>query len=378
VSRLWAKKGWSTMAGSDRVQKHTGNRRCISLPWLVVLAALLMFLLATPGASAQAPPSEQCSQCHGGSGMSKALPNGEKLEVFVDPSAFSSSVHGKKLICSDCHTGYMGYPHPKRDIASLRDYTIAQYEVCKNCHFANYNKTLDSIHYDLLVKGNRKAPVCTDCHSAHNVTPPGRPRSHISQTCSTCHTAVYNEYGKSVHGRALVEEENADVPACTDCHGVHNILNSKTPDFHTDSTELCSNCHTNKAMMDKYGISTRVVQTYLNDFHGTTLTLRKRQSTDAWTDKAVCIDCHGTHNISRVDAPDSPVMKANLVKTCGKCHADAGDNFPAAWLSHYEPSPGKAPLVYFVKLFYTLLIPFMVVGLSIHIGVNLWRVITHR
>lgn len=310
--------------------------------------------------------------------MSKTLTNGEKLEVYINPATFSSSVHGKKLICSDCHSGYSAYPHPKRNIAGKRDYAIAQYEVCKNCHFANYTKTLDSIHYDLLAGGNQQAPVCTDCHSAHNVTPPDQPRSQISRTCSTCHSAVNNDYVNSVHGRALVEENNKDVPACTYCHGVHNIHDPRTSAFRMDSTTLCASCHTNSALMDKYNISTQVVQTYLNDFHGTTMTLRKKQSPDAWTDKAVCIDCHGIHNIARVDAPDSPVMKANLAKTCAKCHHDASENFPAAWLSHYEPSPKKAPLVYFVKLFYTIFIPFIVGGLSIHIGINLWRVITHR
>lgn len=249
-------------------------------------------------------------------------------------------------------------------------------ETCMKCH--GVTRTLDSIHYDLLAGGNRKAPVCTDCHTSHNVTHPDQPRSRISRTCSTCHENINNEYVRSVHGKALVEEDNKDVPVCTDCHGVHNIHDPRTATFHLDSTALCASCHTNSDLMDKYNISTKVVQTYLNDFHGITMTLRKRQSLEAWTDKAVCTDCHGIHNISRVEDPDSPVMKANLVKTCAKCHENAGENFPGAWLSHYEPSPTKAPLVYFVKLFYMALIPFMVVGLSIHIGINLWRVITHR
>lgn len=366
------------MASSDQAKGYPRRRPGIYRLWPVILAATLLLFLNVSGAQAQTPPVEPCMQCHSIPGMSQTLSDGEKMDLYINPASFSNSVHGKKLICSDCHMGYTAYPHPKRNIINKREYTITQYEVCKNCHFANYTKTLDSIHYDLLAGGNRNTPVCTDCHSAHSVTHPDRPRSHISQTCSTCHTAIYDDYTKSVHGRALMKEDNQDVPVCTDCHGVHNIRNSRTPNFHTDSTQLCVNCHTDSSMMDKYGISTRVVETYLNDFHGITMTLRKRQSPEAWTDKAVCIDCHGIHNITRIDEPDSPVMKANLVKTCGKCHANASENFPAAWLSHYEPSPEKAPLVYFVKLFYMALIPFMVVGLSIHIGINLWSVITHR
>ena len=88
---------------------------------------------------------------------------------------------------------------------------------------------------------------------------------------------------------------------------------------------------------------------------------------------ALCIDCHGVHNITRVDDPTSPVLKANLVKTCQKCHPGAPETFPAAWLSHYEPSWQKAPLVYSVKVFYTVFIPFIIGGLVLQILLHLWR-----
>ncbi len=71
-------------------------------------------------------------------------------------------------------------------------------------------------------------------------------------------------------------------------------------------------------------------------------------------------------------------MKANLVKVCQKCHADANENFPAAWLSHYEPSPEKAALVYYVKVFYDIFIPFVVIGLILQILLHIWRVVVNR
>ena len=71
-------------------------------------------------------------------------------------------------------------------------------------------------------------------------------------------------------------------------------------------------------------------------------------------------------------------LKANLQKTCSKCHDDANANFPGAWLSHYEPSMKKAPIVYGVKVAYAVLIPFMIGGLGLQILLHLWRLMVNR
>jgi hypothetical protein len=71
-------------------------------------------------------------------------------------------------------------------------------------------------------------------------------------------------------------------------------------------------------------------------------------------------------------------MKANLVQTCRKCHPDATEMFPAAWMSHYEPSFKKTPLVWSVRLFYYILIPFILISLAVQIALHLWRVVVNR
>ena len=180
-------------------------------------------------------------------------------------------------------------------------------------------------------------------------------------------------YATSVHGKALIEENNYDVPVCTVCHKSHSIEDPLTATFRLESVELCSTCHSNEKLLQKYGISTKVVKTYLEDFHGRAVTLVGKQSKDTWVEEAVCTDCHGVHDIQVVDSPDSPVIKGNLVTTCGKCHSDVTVNFPGAWLSHYEPSINKAPLIFIVKWFYWILIPFMLAGLSVHVLLDLWR-----
>ena len=335
---------------------------------------------SAPAASAPvaASPDDACLSCHGQPGLSMTLGDGETLSLYVDQSVFDHSVHGNKLLCTDCHTSITGYPHPNVDIAGSREYSLSQYEVCKQCHFEEYTKTLDSAHYKALSQGDLQAPICTDCHGVHNISLPDQPKTKISTTCSKCHADVYTQYAQSVHGEALIEDNNTDVPVCTDCHSVHIIQDPTTATFRIDSVQLCSNCHGNAKLMQKYGISTNVVQSYLQDFHGATVALVGKQNKDIWTSTAVCTDCHGVHDIKAVTDANSSVIKANLLVTCQKCHPDANTNFPSAWLSHYQPSVNQAPMVFLVQWFYKLMIPFILIGLSAHILLDLWRAITNR
>ncbi len=294
--------------------------------------------------------NEVCLSCHGQPGLTMTLENGDILDLFVDPKTYAGSIHGQDgYACVQCHTNLGNYPHPAFVAADLRDVTLQLTNVCDRCHSGEFNLTMDSVHAAAQAAGKREAAVCTDCHGSHDVKQWTDPSTHglmpsarlsIPTTCSKCHNAIYQKYLTSVHGKALTEESNTDVPTCIDCHGVHNIGNPTTNAFRLKSPELCATCHTNPAIMDKYGISTDVLNTYVADFHGTTVTLFQKQSPDAPTNKPVCYDCHGIHDISRVDDPQTGIeMQKNLLVRCQVCHPDASSNFPSAWMSHYIPSP---------------------------------------
>ncbi|RMF90884.1 MAG: cytochrome C [Nitrospinota bacterium] len=324
------------------------------------------------------PEVEFCLDCHSDQELDLTLPSGERLSLFVDGESFARSVHGEKLHCVDCHSDIADYPHPEREFKDLREFTLAYYESCKGCHFDNYTRTLDSVHYLVLSQGDINAPLCVDCHGAHDVVSPDVPRSRISRTCSRCHQAIYQQYARSVHGKALLEGGNGDVPVCTDCHRSHAIEDPRTATFHLRTPALCAGCHADRELMARYGLSTNVLQTYLRDFHGMTASLYQRERITPKNFTAVCTDCHGVHNILPVRDPQSTVIKANLVRVCQKCHPEATENFPAAWLSHYDPSPQRAALVYYVKLFYQVFIPFVVLGLGLQILLHIWRVVVNR
>lgn len=350
-------------------------------PGRVVLTLVLFSLLSWPMSLRGGEPSSDvqlCLSCHANESLEVVLPSGEKRSLYVDGARFEASVHGKKLSCTNCHSDISSYPHPPRTFKTLREFTLAYYESCKGCHFDNYTKSLDSVHYSLLSKGDLRAPICIDCHGAHYVVPPRVPKFKISETCSRCHKEIYDRYAASVHGKALAVASNTDVPACTDCHKSHDIEDPRKASFHLKSPEICARCHTNEKLMKKYGISTAVMGTYLKDFHGVTASFYRKEQGSPEMFTAVCTDCHGVHDILPTRDPNSTVMRENLLKVCQKCHPTATANFPAAWLSHYEPSPQKAALVYYVRLFYWVFIPFVIIGLALQILLHIWRLIVNR
>lgn len=333
---------------------------------------------APAAAAAPAQPSPSCMDCHKNKNLTMDLPNGDKVSLYVDEAAMSQSVHQGKLNCTDCHSGITGYPHKKLQVNSKRDYSIAEYEACKRCHFANYTKTLDGIHYQVLQSGNKTAPLCTDCHGSHAVTKLDQPRSRISQSCGTCHKEISEKYTQSVHGAALSNGGSADVPVCTDCHGTHTIKEADNASFKLNSPDMCGKCHSDAAKMSKYGLSANVYDTYLQDFHGVTVSLTKNQGPDNWTTKAVCSDCHGVHDIKSTKGGNTAQLKQNVTTTCQKCHPDAGTNFPDAWMQHYQLSLEKTPLPWLIRAAYWAVIPFMLVGLFLHMIVDLWRIARNR
>ncbi|MDA8169061.1 MAG: cytochrome c3 family protein [Nitrospiraceae bacterium] len=320
-----------------------------------------------------------CMGCHSRP-LSMTFKRDEAMPVDVDVREIKSSVHSS-LGCSDCHYGFSSQEHPVRNFKTRRDYVIASSDNCRRCHFDKYAQNLESTHNIILSKGNLKAPVCSDCHGSHATARIAREKTVIARRCRGCHTAVYEKYARSVHGRALLEEGNLDVPACTDCHPAHNIKDPFTLSYRERTPEMCANCHGNKAIASRYGLSVDVVKTYLTDFHGVTLGFYRDQKGESYRPGrpiAVCTDCHGSHEIKGTLGPDAAVLKANLVRACARCHAGATANFPDAWLSHYGPSLRNAPLVFIVNLAYRIFIPVMLTGLFLQILLHIWRYAVNR
>jgi hypothetical protein len=350
---------------------------------LIFSTALIFFCLwllpqsdALAGAtSADDQPSvsdDYCLSCHDVTGLTTTLPSGEEIYISVDRVMHATSIHGRLgYACVQCHTDIDDYPHREIPAQTRREYSIYQNESCARCHPGSAEANKAGAHQIFMEAGILEAAICSDCHGYHNVDSVTPPRSNIPKTCERCHSQIYQEYSESAHGAALIGEGNPDVPDCATCHNNHKIIGPNSSEsFRLFSPLICEECHANEALMNKYGISTHVFDTYVSDFHGTTVTVFEKISPDQETNKPVCIDCHGVHNMKSPNDPESQVMKDNLLQTCQKCHPDAAKNFSSAWLGHYEPSLNKYPLLFFVSLFYKIVIPVTIGGMLAFVAID--------
>ncbi len=324
-----------------------------------VLYAVASVLLCATILAGEKTPDRVCFKCHADKAEKMTFEDGAELSIFIDAKRYAQSVHGLQAMrCVECHTDVDVEEHPERELKGVPGYRLSMAGMCVRCHEKAAGNFADDIHRDAS-----KVVLCTDCHGVHYALPPSQPRTNTSLLCGQCHEKIEQEYSSSAHGAALLGKNNPDVPICTDCHRAHGIEKSSTADFHLRSVDLCKRCHGDAKKMKKYGLSTDVMQTYLQDFHGVSVSYSRKEHTLGSDFKATCVDCHGAHSIPRKGSPESLSIKANLVNACRKCHPKANEQFSDAWLSHYIPSPTRAPAVFAVKAFYWLFIPFVIVGL---------------
>ena len=339
----------------------------------------LFFALPVQAASLAQETENYCLGCHGNPAIEDlTLPNGDQVSLFIDPQVLADSVHSPAGIeCEACHTNITTHPHPEISYQSARELSRSYYLACEKCHANNYTLTLDSMHAQVAEAGNLNAPICTDCHGAHDVQVPDEPRTHISQTCGHCHEEIFIQYQQSVHGAALVEG-NQDVPVCTDCHGVHNIQDPRTEQFRIAEPELCATCHANTDLMNKYGLSADVYDIYSLSWHGVDLSIYKARWPTIWHDSAICSDCHGVHDILSTSNPASRVSEENLLVTCQQCHPGVSSNWTGAWTGHYRISLERTPFVFYTNAFYTYFTPTILWISGIYVILQLIRTMVDR
>ncbi|HLE13060.1 MAG: hypothetical protein A2504_07370 [Bdellovibrionales bacterium RIFOXYD12_FULL_39_22] len=289
-------------------------------------------------------------------------------------NTFHSSAHGPKLLCTDCHNDYGGFPHEKRHFENKRQYSLDKVKTCQRCHYSHYTRALDSVHYVQLKAGNLDAAMCTDCHGHHDIKRPGATRTDITKRCAKCHDDIDKVYRQSIHGSAMANENNQDVPVCTDCHTSHEIKEHNDSSFHINAYKTCGRCHGDQEKMERYGLNTNILTSYLDDFHGASNRIYSQQKQHSEKLIAACYDCHGVHDIkSKKESQTHEEARAKIVQMCKKCHLNATPSFSNAWLSHYPPTLKSAPLVWLVKWFYRIMIPLAIIGLILHILLHIWR-----
>ena len=340
-------------------------------------------------------PDLPCKDCHGTHTVASPKTTGSKFnsanivkacaECHGDvDETFEASAHGRALKkgllgapnCISCHRNAIVSSGVGQDTAQLK---IAQEKLCLSCHLDDANVRArtsptagfiaayhTSVHGGALENGNGRAANCVDCHGSHEMEKGSSPRSRVNKmnipgTCGRCHSDIETQYRQSVHGVAIAKG-NSDAPVCTNCHGEHNILgrdNPKSPVAPSNiSAQVCSPCHSSVRLTAKYGIESDRFQTFSDSYHGLAIQAGS-------VAVANCASCHGSHGIKPSSDSTSSINKANLAKTCGKCHAGANERFTQGKV-HLTMTSAQEPVLYWIATSYIILIVLLIGGMLLH------------
>ena len=194
-----------------------------------------------------------CGKCHKDDTFTtkNRVSNPNAAAQYID------SMHGRALLklglivapsCNDCH----GVHDIKRSAIPTSPINAANVAVtCGKCH-VGIEQTYDkSIHGQLRAKGDARAPVCTTCHTAHDIESPtgNHFKAGSDQRCGQCHQARLEHYRETYHGKAMAlgrPNRAAEVAACYDCHGYHDVLPTANPASHLSTNNIvatCAKCH---------------------------------------------------------------------------------------------------------------------------------------
>jgi Doubled CXXCH motif (Paired_CXXCH_1) len=111
-----------------------------------------------------------------------------------------------------------------------------------------YSMYMDSIHGLALTKdGLLVAASCTSCHGTHRILSRTNPdsrtyRANIPDTCGTCHAGPKASYFAGIHGQ-LLKAGDTDAPVCSDCHTAHQIASVQTASWQEQTSATCGGCH---------------------------------------------------------------------------------------------------------------------------------------
>ncbi len=375
----------------------------------------------------QGMADQDCQRCHGNPEL-KTVRGGKTVSLFVNHGELEGSRH-KKVACVQCHTG--GTPSDERvcrtvtakvDCSICHADQVAQYKQsahgqltakgspdapeCRDCHgthgilgrtesnSATFSRNVPALcakchrsgqkaaarytgkqefiveHYQesihgkgLLEAGLTVTANCADCHSAHLELPASDPRSsvnrsNIAKTCAKCHRGIYDVFVTSVHAPES-HPSAKKLPVCSDCHSAHSIQRTDQSDFRLHIMDQCGRCHE------------KITESYFETYHG-------KVSKLGYLKTAKCYDCHGAHDVLPVTDAKSRLSRANIVKTCAKCHNGAHRQF-AGYLTHAtHHDPVRYPILFYTFWGMTTLLVGTLVISGAHTALWLPRSLAYR
>jgi predicted CXXCH cytochrome family protein len=190
-----------------------------------------------------------CGTCHGNPAMAKkyGLPN--VFSMYVD------SIHGMALSdegllvaanCQSCHGSHGILSHKNPASSSYKTNVPA---TCGKCHAKIEADYEQGVHGKAIAKGDLKAPVCSDCHTAHAILQPTASEFRMQSTpiCGSCHTDKFSTYRDTFHSQLGSLGGYVETARCWDCHKAHDVRPTTDPSSPVNPANLvktCGRCHT--------------------------------------------------------------------------------------------------------------------------------------
>lgn len=248
-----------------------------------------------------------CLECHADSSleMEKA---GRQISLYVEGAKLAGSRHAA-LTCVECHEGFDAEAMPHRQPMTSVN--------CLSCH-----EDLGSSHAFHPKIGELDQPEtapglnCVGCHGGHEVTGTTDERfafapAQQSQACGQCHAEATRHFLHSAHG----QETGLPYPDCLTCHRT-DLVNGHEPtrELKISQSKLCMSCHVDEpATAARTRMQGGFVASWGRSVHGQALENGNARA-------ANCVDCHGSHDMSKAMVADSLVNKLHIPQTCQRCH----------------------------------------------------------
>ena len=264
--------------------------------------------LALAFTSSFAQENGDCLACHNDNSLTGHR-KGKTISVFVDEKKFGSSTHGS-LACISCHKDLEGKELPHGEDLSAVD--------CGTCHTKEQELHAKSLHGKAIAKGDPLAPLCKDCHGAHDILPASNPRSTVAPLqvpflCGKCHREgspvmqqraihqdhILENFSESIHGEGLLRKGLIVAPNCATCHTAHSILPHTDPASSIARRNIASTCTRCHAQIE--AVHRKVIKGELWEKEANVL--------------PACVDCHQPHKIRKVF-----YTQGMADKDCLRCH----------------------------------------------------------
>ncbi|MEX0880342.1 MAG: cytochrome c3 family protein [Thermoanaerobaculia bacterium] len=190
-----------------------------------------------------------CARCHGDP---ETIRNGP-IAIGDVAALYEDSIHGRAVLksglvtapnCKTCH-GIHDIRRSSDPVSKVFRGNIPSN--CGSCHEGIERLYAEGIHGTLFASGDTRAPVCTDCHTAHAIRRADVEawRLDVLRECGSCHAQSQETFRDTYHGQ-VTNLGFARIATCADCHEAHNILPASDPRSTVSVARrvaTCQKCH---------------------------------------------------------------------------------------------------------------------------------------